>query len=151
MGPNLRALHVHTTWEDKFTDLLHVSKCKSSCGISIEKYEPFNDEPIGEYMSLILFGSKIDDLSPEYRRGRIRNSKNSEGSCSKRLNLDDIDELKEKIVDQDATTCVMDNEGVQGCYKPSTSNIDNIGEKMKGVQDNEHIEGCYCWIRCLSP
>nr|KAJ0213576.1 hypothetical protein LSAT_V11C400159250 [Lactuca sativa] len=33
--------------------------------------------------------------------------------------IDDIDELKEKIVDQDATTCVMDN----------------IGDEMTGVQD----------------
>nr|KAJ0201882.1 hypothetical protein LSAT_V11C600316930 [Lactuca sativa] len=56
-----------------------------------------NDEPIYEYMSLI-----------------IGNSKKSEGSCSMRLNLDGIDELKEKTADQDATTCVMDNEAFEG-------------------------------------
>nr|KAJ0195313.1 hypothetical protein LSAT_V11C700377770 [Lactuca sativa] len=55
-----------------------------------------NDEPIGEYMSLILFGSKSDAFSPEYRMGRVGNSKRGEGSCRKRLNLKDIDDLKEK-------------------------------------------------------
>ncbi|CAI9276482.1 unnamed protein product [Lactuca saligna] len=49
-----------------------------------------NDEPIGEYMSLILFGSKNDTFSPEYTRGRVGNSKRGEGSCSKRLNLEEI-------------------------------------------------------------
>nr|KAJ0218325.1 hypothetical protein LSAT_V11C300130270 [Lactuca sativa] len=55
-----------------------------------------NDETMGEYMSLILFGHKIDAL-----RGRIRSSQIEigEGSCSKRLNLDDIDALKEKTAD----------------------------------------------------
>nr|KAJ0200832.1 hypothetical protein LSAT_V11C600321840 [Lactuca sativa] len=42
-----------------------------------------NGEPIGEFMSLILFGSKNDSFSPEYRRGRVGNSKIGESSCSK--------------------------------------------------------------------
>ncbi|CAI9284144.1 unnamed protein product [Lactuca saligna] len=103
-----------------------------------------NDEPIGEYMSLILFGSKSDAFSPEYRRGRVRNSKRREGSCIKRLNLEDIDDLKEK---EHTNEGVKEVQGattvVEGCYKPFTSNIANVGDEMIGVQDNDHIDGCY--------
>ncbi|CAI9266137.1 unnamed protein product [Lactuca saligna] len=71
-----------------------------------------NGEPIGEFMSLILFGSKNDSFSPEYRRGRVGNSKIGESSCSKRLNLDYIDEVvhisKEKNDDLDGSTNVQE-------------------------------------------
>mgnify|MGYP001555212323 CR=1 FL=1 len=71
-----------------------------------------NGEPIGEFMSLILFGSKNDSFSPEYRRGRVGNSKIGESSCSNRLNLDYIDEVvhisKEKNDDQDGSTNVQE-------------------------------------------
>ncbi|XP_042756583.2 uncharacterized protein LOC111909211 isoform X1 [Lactuca sativa] len=88
-----------------------------------------NDEPIGEYMSLILFGSKSDAFSPEYRRGRVGNSKRGEGSCSKRLNLEDIDDLKEKE---------NTNEGVKEVHEAAT-----VGDEMIGAHDNDHIDGCY--------
>nr|KAJ0213473.1 hypothetical protein LSAT_V11C400168770 [Lactuca sativa] len=71
-----------------------------------------NGEPIGEFMSLILFGSKNDSFSPEYRRGRVGNSKIGESSCTKRLNLDYIDEVvhisKEKNDDLDGSTNVQE-------------------------------------------
>nr|KAJ0219453.1 hypothetical protein LSAT_V11C300139830 [Lactuca sativa] len=103
-----------------------------------------NDEPIGEYMSLILFGSKSDAFSPEYKRGRVGNSKRGEGSCSKRLNLEDIDDLKEKENTDEGVKEVQEAATVvEGCYKPFTSNIANVGDGMIGVQDNDHIEGRY--------
>ncbi|CAI9269817.1 unnamed protein product [Lactuca saligna] len=87
-----------------------------------------NDEPIGEYMSLILFGSKTDAFSPEYRRGRFGNSKREEGSCSKRLNLEDIDDLKEKENTNEGVKEVHEAATVvEGCYNPFTSNIANVG------------------------
>ncbi|CAI9271781.1 unnamed protein product [Lactuca saligna] len=103
-----------------------------------------NDEPIGEYMSLILFGSKTDAFSPEYRRGRVGNSKREEGSCSKRLNLEDIDDLKEKENTNEGVKEVHEAATVvEGCYNPFTSNIANVGDEMIGVHDNDHIDGCY--------
>nr|KAJ0206039.1 hypothetical protein LSAT_V11C500259080 [Lactuca sativa] len=103
-----------------------------------------NDDPIGEYMSLILFGSKSDAFSPEYRRGRVGNSKRREGSCSKRLNLKDIDDLKEKENTNEGVKEVHEAATVvEGCYKPFTSNIANVGDEMIGVHDNDHLDGCY--------
>ncbi|CAI9296381.1 unnamed protein product [Lactuca saligna] len=71
-----------------------------------------NGEPIGEFTSLVLFGSKNDSFSPEYRRGRVGNSNIGESSCSKRLNLDYIDEgvhiSKEKNDDHDGSTDVQE-------------------------------------------
>ncbi|CAI9283649.1 unnamed protein product [Lactuca saligna] len=103
-----------------------------------------NDEPIGEYMSLILFGSKSDAFSPEYKRGRVGNSKREEGSCRKRLNLEDIDDLKEKENTNEGVKEVHEAAiVVEGCYNPFTLNITNVGDEMIGVHDNDHIDGCY--------
>ncbi|CAI9266701.1 unnamed protein product [Lactuca saligna] len=98
-----------------------------------------NDEPIGEYMSLILFGSKTDAFSPEYRRGRVGNSKREEGSCSKRLNLEDIDDLKEK-------ENTNEDEMIDGCYNTPPINddeqynelFDNLMENLNG--SDEYVE-----------
>nr|KAJ0205714.1 hypothetical protein LSAT_V11C500271470 [Lactuca sativa] len=103
-----------------------------------------NDESIGEYMSLILFGSKSDAFSPKYRRGRVGNSKREEGSCGKRLNLEDIDDLKEKENTNEGVKEVQEAATVvEGCYNPFTSNIANVGDGMIRVHDNDHIDGCY--------
>nr|KAJ0210839.1 hypothetical protein LSAT_V11C400209020 [Lactuca sativa] len=103
-----------------------------------------NDEPIGEFMSLIIFGTKSNEFSPEYRRGRVGNSKRGEGSCSKRLNLEDNDDLKEKEnTNEDVNEVHEAATVVKGCYKPFTSNVANIGDEMIGVHDNDHIDRCY--------
>ncbi|CAI9278279.1 unnamed protein product [Lactuca saligna] len=66
--------------------------------------------------------------------------------------IDDINELKEKIIDQDATTCVMDNIGDemtgvqdpitidQGCYKQDTLKLDNIEDDAKYEEDDAEYE-----------
>ncbi|CAI9264792.1 unnamed protein product [Lactuca saligna] len=96
-----------------------------------------NDEPIGEYMSLILFGSKTEAFSPKYRRGRFGNSKKKEGSCSKSLNLEDIDDLKEKENTNEGVKEVHEAATVvEGCYNPFTSNIANVGDEMIRLFDN---------------
>nr|KAJ0217714.1 hypothetical protein LSAT_V11C300139290 [Lactuca sativa] len=103
-----------------------------------------NDEPIGEYMYLILFRSKSDAFSLECRRGRVGNSNRCEGSCSKRLNLEDIDDLKEKENTDEGVKEVQEASTiVEGCYKAFTSNNANVEDEMIGVHDNDHIEGCY--------
>ncbi|CAI9290722.1 unnamed protein product [Lactuca saligna] len=102
-----------------------------------------NGEPISEFMSLILFRSKNDSFSLEYRRGRVGNSNIGESSCSKRLNLDYIDEgvhiSKEKNDDQDgstdveeAVTCVLIDE------------MESVREAATIVQQASTVdEGCY--------
>nr|KAJ0224767.1 hypothetical protein LSAT_V11C100036930 [Lactuca sativa] len=99
-------------------------------------------EPIGEFMSLILFGSTNDSFSPEYRRGRVGNSNIGESSCSKRLNLDYIDEgvhiSKEKNDDQDGSTDVQEAET---CVH--IDEMDGVREAATVVQEASTInEGC---------
>nr|KAJ0193417.1 hypothetical protein LSAT_V11C800400910 [Lactuca sativa] len=58
-----------------------------------------NDEPIGEYMYLILFGSKSDAFSPEYRR--VEDNDHIEG-CYNTLPVNDdeqYNELFDNLVD----------------------------------------------------
>ncbi|CAI9260779.1 unnamed protein product [Lactuca saligna] len=75
---------------------------------------------------------------------RVGNSKRGEGSCSKRLNLEDIDDLNEKEHTDEGVKEVQEAATViEGCYKPFTSNIANVGDEMIGVHDKDHIEGCY--------
>nr|KAJ0202613.1 hypothetical protein LSAT_V11C500266050 [Lactuca sativa] len=115
-----------------------------------------NGEPIGEFMSLILFGSKNDSFSPEYRRGRVGNSKIGESSCSNRRNLDYIDEVvhisKEKNDDldgstnvQEAATCVHIDEmdGVREATNvvQEASTFDEEGYNTPLDDDNAEYEG----------
>ncbi|CAH1430215.1 unnamed protein product [Lactuca virosa] len=102
-----------------------------------------NGEPIGEFMSLILFGSKNDSFSPEYRRGRVGSSNIGESSCSKRLNLDYIDEgvhiSKEKNDDQDGSTDVQE---AATCVH--IDEMDGVREAATVVQEASTVdEGCY--------
>ncbi|CAH1451374.1 unnamed protein product [Lactuca virosa] len=102
-----------------------------------------NGEPIGEFMSLILYGSKNDSFSPEYRRGRVGNSNIGESSCSKRLNLDYIDEgvhiSKEKNDDQDGSTDVQE---AATCVH--IDEMDGVREAATVVQEASTVdEGCY--------
>nr|KAJ0213097.1 hypothetical protein LSAT_V11C400216750 [Lactuca sativa] len=102
-----------------------------------------NGEPIGEFMSLILFGSKNDSFSPEYRRGRVKNSKIGESCCSKRLNLDYIDEgihiSKEKNDDQDGSTNVR-----KAATCVHIDEMDGVKEVATIVQEASIVdEGCY--------
>ncbi|CAI9304374.1 unnamed protein product [Lactuca saligna] len=71
--------------------------------------------------------------------------------------IDDIDELEKKTCDQDAatgkgstskiidniddaTTSVLNNNGVEGS---TSKNVDNIHDARTGVMDNEGVKGCY--------
>nr|KAJ0217442.1 hypothetical protein LSAT_V11C300145940 [Lactuca sativa] len=102
-----------------------------------------NDEPIGEYMSLILFGSKNDTFSPEYTRGRVGNSKIGEGSFSKRLNLEGIDESvrisNEKNDDKYGSTNVL-----EATTSIHVNEMDGVREAATGVEEASNVfEGCY--------
>ncbi|CAI9277442.1 unnamed protein product [Lactuca saligna] len=102
-----------------------------------------NDEPIGEYMSLILFGSKHDTFSPEYTRGRVGNSKRGEGSCNKRLNLEEIDEgvhiSNEKNDDQYGS-----NDVLEAATSVHIDEMDGVREAVIGVEEASNVvEGCY--------
>nr|KAJ0212314.1 hypothetical protein LSAT_V11C400220460 [Lactuca sativa] len=102
-----------------------------------------NGAPIGEFMSLILFRSKNDSFSPEYTRGRVGNSKIGEGSCSKRLNLDYIDEgvhiSKEKNDDQDGSTDVQ-----EASTYVHIDEMDSVREAATVVEEASTVdEGCY--------
>ncbi|CAI9279653.1 unnamed protein product [Lactuca saligna] len=102
-----------------------------------------NDEPVGEYMPLILFGSRSYASLPEYKRGKVWDSKRGEGSCNKRLNLEDIDDLKEKENTDKSVKEVQEAATVvEGCYKPFTSNIANVEDEMIGSdEDYDKDEG----------
>ncbi|CAI9280018.1 unnamed protein product [Lactuca saligna] len=98
-----------------------------------------NGELIGEFMSLILFRSKNDSFSPEYRMGRVGNSNIGESSCSKRLNLDYIDEgvhiSKEKNDDQDGSTDVQ--EAATCVYFDEMDEYEGDGVSEEGNQEYE--------------
>nr|KAJ0193317.1 hypothetical protein LSAT_V11C800438100 [Lactuca sativa] len=104
-----------------------------------------NDEPIGEFTSLILFGSKNDSFSPEYTRGRVGNSKRGEGSCSKRLNLDYIDEgvhiSKENINDQDEAATSIHIDEMDGVREVATAIKEASTDNAEYEGDGEFEEG----------
>nr|KAJ0213156.1 hypothetical protein LSAT_V11C400190450 [Lactuca sativa] len=135
---NNKLIEVYT--EHEKTNLLTYFMSPNAKGKVVIEELPENDDQGAEYEAGVHVESPLRNMNhvndePIGERGRVGNSKGGGCSCSKRLNLEDIYDLKEKentnkgVKDvQEATTVV------EGCYKPFASNIAN---------DNDHIDGCY--------